>query len=356
MPAGKPATPLCDQFGFDADWREAQLSLVGLDEFGRDDVRLLHDRILNRETTEAIVNRFYQQLLRHPQISELLASFDIGHLKERQIQFFTDFGIHFTEPGYFESRARVGVAHARVGVPLSLYLAAFGLLQSLVLEVVSERVESHAERRTLELLVVRLTSLDIALATEVFHGARLEVMDRSLKHLESERQSLRQQLEQDALTGASSRTSLLRELQAGIERAGKTGQPLVVIMADLDHFKDVNDTHGHLVGDKVLREVAARIKAALREFDLVGRYGGEEFVILLENTSSHTAHQVAERIRQRIAGEPIHAGQQRVNLTISQGLALRKEGEDTQTLLRRADQAMYKAKQAGRNCVAEAEV
>ena len=355
MPAGKPATPLCDQFGFDADWRDAQLSLVGLDGFSRDDVRLLHEKVLNRETTEAIVDRFYGQILRHPQISELLASFDIGHLKERQVQFFTDFGIRFRDPGYFESRARVGVAHARVGVPLSLYLAAFGLLQSLVLEEISERVESPAERRILELLAVRLTSLDIALATEVFHGARLEVMDRSLKHLESERQSLRQQLEQDALTGASSRTSLLRELQGGIERASKTGQPLVVIMADLDHFKDVNDTYGHLVGDKVLREVAARIKAALREFDLVGRYGGEEFVVLLENTSTHTANQVAERIRQRIAGEPIHVGMQGVKLTLSQGLALHRDGEDSQALLKRADQAMYKAKQAGRNCVAEAE-
>jgi len=355
MPAGKPATPLCDQFGFDADWRDAQLSLVGLDGFSRDDVRLLHEKVLNRETTEAIVDRFYGQILRHPQISELLASFDIGHLKERQVQFFTDFGTRFRDPGYFESRARVGVAHARVGVPLSLYLAAFGLLQSLVLEEVSERVESPAERRTLELLVVRLTSLDIALATEVFHGARLEVMDRSLKHLESERQSLRQQLEEDALTGASSRTSLLRELEGGIERASKTGQPLVVIMADLDHFKDVNDTYGHQVGDRVLREVAGRIKAALREFDLVGRYGGEEFVVLLENTSSHTANQVAERIRQRIAGEPIHVGTQGVKLTLSQGLALRRDGEDSQALLKRADQAMYKAKQAGRNCVAEAE-
>ncbi len=353
MTAGKPATPLCDQFGFDADWRDAQLSLVGLDDFSRDDVRLLHDKVLNRETTEAIVDRFYQQILQHPQIGLLLSSFDIGHLKERQVQFFTDFGVRFSEAGYFESRARVGVAHARVGVPLSLYLASFGLLQSLVLEAVQERVESPQERLTLGLLAVRLTSLDIALATEVFHGARLEVMDRSLKHLESERRSLREQLEQDALTGASSRTSLLRELQMGIERSGKTGQPLVVIMADLDHFKVVNDTHGHLVGDKVLREVAARIKAALREFDLVGRYGGEEFVIILENTSSHTANQVAERIRQRIGGEPIHVGAQSVNITLSQGLALRRDGEDSQVLLRRADQAMYKAKQAGRNCVAE---
>lgn len=354
MPAGKPATPLCDQFGFDARWREAHLALVGLDDFSRDHVRLLHDKVLTRDATAQIIDRFYEQVLRHETIAELLSSFDVGHLKQRQIQFFTDFGVRYKEAEYIESRARVGVAHARVGVPLSLYLASFGLLQSLLLDAVLKSVEDDDDRQTLTRLVTRLISLDIALATEVFHRARLEAADRSLKHLEKEQQNLRQQLEQDALTGVSSRTSMLRELKLSIARARKTGQPLVVIMADLDRFKTVNDTHGHLVGDKVLKEVAARIKAALREFDLVGRYGGEEFVILLENTSSHTANQVAERIRQRIASEPIQLGALSLEITISQGLALRKESDDSNSLLKRADQAMYEAKKAGRNCVIDA--
>lgn len=354
MPAGKPATPLCDQFGFDAAWREAHLALVGLDDFNRDHVRHLHERVLTRDTTAQIVDRFYDQILRHEPIAQLLSSFDIGHLKERQILFFTDFGVRFRDAEYFESRARVGVAHARVGVPLSLYLAAFGLLQSLVLDALLERVEDANERQLLSQLVTRLTSLDIALATEVFYRARLQETDRSLRHLEQEQQSLRQQLDQDALTGVSSRTSLLRELKDSIARARKTGQPLVVIMADLDHFKSVNDDHGHLIGDKVLREVAARIKAALREFDIVGRYGGEEFVVLLENTSSHTARQIAERIRQRIGGEPIQLGALSLRLTVSQGLALRTERDDTQSLLQRADEAMYGAKQAGRDCIVDA--
>jgi diguanylate cyclase (GGDEF)-like protein len=354
MPAGNRPTPLCDQFGFDAQWREAHLTLVGLHEFNRDQVRMLHERVLTRETTEGIVERFYQQILQHHQIADLLGSFDIGHLKERQIHFFNDFGVRCRDAEYFESRARVGVAHARVGVPLSLYLASFGLLQGLILEAILKEVEHYDDRQLLSQLVTRLISLDIALATEVFHRASLQEMGRSLKHLEQEQQVLRRQLEQDALTGVSSRTSLLRELDDSIARAAKTGQPLVVIMADLDKFKDVNDTHGHLVGDKVLKEVAARIKAALREFDMVGRYGGEEFVILLENTSAHTAHQVAERIRQRISSEPVQLGPLALHLTISQGLALRRESDDSQSLLKRSDEAMYKAKQAGRDCVADA--
>lgn len=353
MPAGKPATPLCKQFGFDAGWREAQLALIGLGGFNRDHVRLLHDRVLDRDTAAAVIERFYAQLLQHAQVADLLSSFDIGHLRERQVQFLAEFGVWFKDAEYFESRAALGVTHARVGVPLSLLLPAFGLLQSLILQVVLERMDGRGERSLLTELVVKLTSLDIALSTEVYHRARIQDMDRSLKNLEHQQQDLRQQLEQDALTGVSSRTSLLRELRLAIGRAAKTGQPLVVVMADLDHFKAINDQHGHLVGDRVLKDVAARIKSALREFDLVGRYGGEEFVVLLENTSLHTANQVAERIRRRIAAGPVHLGSANVDVTVSQGLALCRQNDDVPSLLKRADQAMYRAKSAGRDCVVE---
>lgn len=353
MQAAKSATPLCDQFAFDIDWRIAQLSLIGLHEFTRDQVRLLHERVLDRETSALIVDRFYSQLDRHGPARELLSSFDVAHLRERQINVLEGFGDWFQDATYFESRARLGVTHARVGLPLSLYVASVGLMQSLILEVVLERLDSREQRRMLTELVVKLSSLDVSLATEVYHRARMDGLDRSLKSLERQREQLRQQLEQDSLTEVSSRTSLLREMAGAMERAAKTGQPLVVTMVDLDHFKVVNDEHGHLIGDRVLKEVAARIKSALRNFDLVGRYGGEEFVVLLENTSLHTARQVAERIRRRIADEPVEVQGVAVNMSLSQGLALYVEGDDVQSLLSHADQAMYRAKAAGRNCVVE---
>jgi len=349
-----PETPLCEQFGFDAEWRQAQLLLVDLEGCDGDQVKQLHEQVLVHEVVEQIVDRFYAQLQRHAQAAELLSSFDLGHLKERQIAYFREFGVNCKEAEYFESRARVGIAHARVGVPLSLYLSAFGLLQALVLGAIGERVGDEAGRQALGGLVMRLTTLDIALATEVYHRVQIQDLDRSVRHLEHQQNVLRKQLEQDALTGVSSRTSLLHEMQDALGRAAKTGQPLCLLLADLDHFKVVNDSHGHLVGDQVLKEVAARIRAALRQFDVVGRFGGEEFVILLENTSQHTAQQIAERIRQRIAAEPIRVAGQNLQLTISQGLTVRRDGDDAHTLLQHADAAMYEAKQRGRNCVAEA--
>ncbi|MGD8936890.1 MAG: hypothetical protein PVF07_10445, partial [Thiogranum sp.] len=104
MPAGKTATPLCDQFGFDAGWREAQLDLIGLQRFSRDQVRLLHERILGNDSATAIIDRFYQQLMQHGQAADLLSSFDVGHLRERQIEFLASFGRWFKDVEYFESR------------------------------------------------------------------------------------------------------------------------------------------------------------------------------------------------------------------------------------------------------------
>jgi len=355
MPAGKPATPLCEQFGFDADWRTAQLTLIGLMDESRELVRQLHQQVLTPAVTREMVDRFYTQLVSDSRAGELLSSFDSERLKQKQISYLASFGVDFKSAEYFETRAQVGVAHARVGVPLSLYLSAFGVLQTLVLEAISNQVSEDPNWRYVSRLVLKLTTLDIALATEVYHRAQIQDLDRSVRHLERQQKLLRQQLEQDALTGVSSRTSLLHELEEVLKRAAKTGQPLCLIMADLDHFKVINDAHGHLTGDQVLKEVAARIKAALREFDLVGRYGGEEFVVLLENTSHHTAQQIAERIRTRIGSEPIRIAGKSLDLTVSQGLAVRREGDNAHSLLHRADQAMYKAKANGRNCVAEEE-
>ena len=154
MSAGKPDTPLCEQFGFNAEWREAQLTLIGLDGSMREHVRLLQDKVLTRDATSRIVDQFYAQLALNPQASGILSSFDLGHLKERQIEYFEQFGVRFEEAGYFESRARVGVAHARVGVPLSLYLESFGMLQCLILEEILSLDAEGAQREVLMRLVL----------------------------------------------------------------------------------------------------------------------------------------------------------------------------------------------------------
>jgi diguanylate cyclase (GGDEF)-like protein len=125
------------------------------------------------------------------------------------------------------------------------------------------------------------------------------------------------------------------------------------MMLDLDHFKRINDEYGHLIGDQVLQEFAKRCECSVREVDLVGRYGGEELMILLPETDRKTALQVAERLRTTIASTPIQVFGKEISVTVSIGVTTQDENTtDLETLIARADQALYIAKHKGRNRVA----
>jgi len=160
----------------------------------------------------------------------------------------------------------------------------------------------------------------------------------------------------DGLTGVLVRRTFLERFREEVERALARSAPMVFLMVDLDHFKQVNDTYGHLVGDVVLREIAALIRGSVREMDLVGRVGGEEFGVVLPEAGMDLGTQIAERIRRTIEAAPIRAYDEEIHITVSVGVALcpgqaRNPGE----LIEKADQAMYQAKGMGRNRTVSAE-
>jgi two-component system cell cycle response regulator len=163
----------------------------------------------------------------------------------------------------------------------------------------------------------------------------------------------------DSLTGLFNRRYLSAHLPRLLERGISNHKPVAALLFDIDRFKVVNDSYGHPVGDEVLREVAARASRNLRNFDLVARLGGEEFVVIMPDTDLSSAMMVAGRLRRRIADEPfnISAGIGQITVTISVGVAVAQpaavgeKGESGDSLLRRADHALYKAKNAGRNRV-----
>ena len=161
----------------------------------------------------------------------------------------------------------------------------------------------------------------------------------------------------DALTGVHNRRYFDRRLTEEVERVQRNGQPLSCLFLDVDHFKRINDTYGHQVGDRVLQEVAGRIKAQLRLSDALGRYGGEEFAALLVQTDTDTAWDIAERIRASIADEPfLLGGEHQIAVTLSVGLSTMTPDtlqsvttEAAEQLVAQADAAVYRAKQGGRN-------
>lgn len=155
----------------------------------------------------------------------------------------------------------------------------------------------------------------------------------------------------DSLTGGWNRVAILETLRTEVARAQRQGTALSIIMADLDHFKQVNDTYGHLAGDEVLRETARRMQICVRPYDVVGRYGGEEFLIVIPQCDFSVAPSRAEELRAAIASTPMDTSKGAVPVTVSLGVAIGGGAipVDEESLLRNADEALYQAKHAGRN-------
>jgi len=180
---------------------------------------------------------------------------------------------------------------------------------------------------------------------------------RRILDLQSElmaaREGLRIQATQDSLTGVWNRRVVLEALQDEVVRAVRQRVPLGLILADLDHFKSINDAHGHAAGDTVLREAASRMVAALRPYDRLGRYGGEEFLIVAPGCSLDDVVGVAERLRLALLAEPVPTRSGPVEISASFGVISTAQSShvDAEALIQAADDAMYQAKASGRNCV-----
>jgi len=156
----------------------------------------------------------------------------------------------------------------------------------------------------------------------------------------------------DLLTGLPNRRSALEQLEQAWRAASRSGQPITVMVIDIDHFKSINDTYGHAVGDLVLREAAAVLRASARREDSVCRFGGEEFLVICPNTDLDAAWQSAERLRANLSARRIAIGNTTRTLTVSIGVAAREPATgDIDALISSADQALYAAKKAGRNKV-----
>jgi len=181
--------------------------------------------------------------------------------------------------------------------------------------------------------------------------AQLEVEKQDLM---TARASLEFQAAHDSLTGLWSRGAILDQLARELDRANREHSTLSIVVGDLDHFKSVNDNHGHLCGDFVLREAAHRLQSLMRGYDAVGRYGGEEFLILLPGYDALKSPARAQELVDAIASRPIDFSGQSIHITSSFGVALTKPWLDLLSmdeLIRRADQALYRAKHMGRNRV-----
>jgi two-component system, cell cycle response regulator len=187
--------------------------------------------------------------------------------------------------------------------------------------------------------------------------ARVRTQTRRTRYVEILRERVDRGLELsviDQLTGLYNRRYMTNQLQQYMHRAVMGGKPLSIVMLDIDHFKPINDTHGHQAGDEVLQELADRLRHNIRPMDVACRPGGEEFLVILPETPGELACAAAERIRRAIAADPFNAlsDTKQISVTVSAGVSSLQGADDTMAdLLARADSALYQAKSAGRNRV-----
>jgi diguanylate cyclase (GGDEF)-like protein len=343
---------LCQKYEFDSAGRKTRLDLIRLSSADEIILLKLHSTVI-KPASGFLVNNFYEYLLSHDSMKKFLHNDTlISLLKKTQHDYILTIGINFTSEEYFESRLRIGLAHANIGLPLSLFQCSYSILQ----EMISEKIQlcesiSAKEKLSFQKYMMRITTLDKTLAMESYFNLNIETLENSINALREKSAFLKSEVDFDSLTKVHSRKKIMGYLSNELPNYQENNISLAVAVADLDNFKKVNDLYGHQAGDVVLKHTAARIQGSVRDIDLVGRFGGEEFLILLPGIDIEKAKIITERIRITVAEAPITYNDIKINITISLGVTIAKSNDDINSLFSRADNLMYDAKHKGRNCV-----
>ena len=226
-----------------------------------------------------------------------------------------------------------------------LFVLVYFLARSLVAPIIRlKRTIAQVEAGDLD------AQADVRSADEV--GQLAQAFNRMTQALKQSEELLKRLATQDDLTGLLNRRALTEEAIRERHRASRSGEPIAVAMLDLDHFKDINDMHGHSAGDAVLKQFASRLKRQLRRTDFISRIGGEEFVVLLPNTGRETAHQLLEKLLEFMNAQAIELENgAMLEIRFSAGVVLWSSEFGFEEILHQADKKLYQAKQQGRNRV-----
>lgn len=250
------------------------------------------------------------------------------------------------------------IADGAEGTARSQYAADLALLQASargpLLDALEQVVTIHqsvSEERTERLVLIQ--RLLIAVVVITLQIEAVFIFRPMVRDISGYVRQLLDLADRDYLTGVANRRAFTDRARTEIQRSRRHKRPLSILLIDADHFKRINDVHGHLVGDAVLVALAKTLEAGARREDIIGRIGGEEFALLLPETALPQARELAERLRRAMAGYPIHAHGKSIEVTVSIGMASvpLDVGDPLTAALGTADSMLYKAKEAGRNCV-----
>lgn len=344
--------PLCQQMRIDEQEVHARRDFLAFSDSDRQHLDDIHQAIA--EDASGIIDEFYACLLQFLPIAEFLADPHLrSHLKETQRQYLLTLGQASDGLDYFEDRLRIGVAHERVGLEQKWYLGAYSILFGIIAQRLARRHAAQPNTLVERLVTLqKILTFDAILAVETYYYATTSRLEGLLQQLNETQKSLEELARLDGLTRINNRMFLMECLEKEVQRSLRFRRPFTLLFLDVDHFKNINDQFGHSVGDSVLKEVVQTVRCAIRPVDLIGRFGGEEFLVGLVETDESAARQVAERIRLRVAHTPFRTAAGPVTLTVSMGVAsLAGPIARIEELIDQADHALYRAKKLGRDQV-----
>ncbi|MCF8034975.1 MAG: diguanylate cyclase [Desulfarculaceae bacterium] len=305
-------------------------------EIGEKDIALIKDFSAGlAELPPEMFDNFYEHLSRFPETREIIKdNTTIAVLKEKQMDYFRMLISGEYGWDYLMSRLAVGWRHTELGIVPLWYIGAY----SKYLEGLKMVVEAHSgnPEEVFE-SISKVAMLDMIVTLEAYHYGKYRLQEE-----------LKKAVVTDDLTGVFNRRKFDEVMGFEMERSRRHKTPLTMIMLDIDHFKLVNDTFGHHVGDIVLHELAEIVGKMMRKGDYLIRYGGEEFVAFLPDTSLEAGVGAAERIRRKVAD---HGFDQAGRVTVSLGVASVEPHDTRDRFLERVDAKLYEAKEGGRNRV-----
>jgi len=330
---------------------------LGYFQIGPDDadaIREIHEII--DPMIDEIVSIFYAQIGNFNNLNRIISQHSSPEkLKKTFRRFVLEMGINIDTAAYAESRLKVGVVHAHIGLNPHWYLGAYSNLQGILSDIIMEACGNNHERcRQLNGILSRIIMFESALGIDAYHLNTVRKLSDSLDQAKKLEKILQVSARTDGLTGVLNKKAFLEELQLELDRSRRYSHPMALLFIDFDHFKMLNDTHGHQLGDTVLQRSVQTILKTIRTSDIIGRYGGEEFVIALVECTAEDAYSTAERIRRNIAGNVIQKRRTGVVIPVTVSIGLHvptPQQRKAATVLRYADRALYVAKNGGRNRV-----
>tara|TARA_R110000787_G_scaffold82711_5_gene178687 strand:- start:1042 stop:2229 length:1188 start_codon:yes stop_codon:yes gene_type:complete len=321
-------------------------SLLG---FGDDDVEaLIEVKSLIEQHIEELVSEFYARQTSTPEIAALIGDADtLSRLQLAQRRYVLDLfeGRYGLE--YVNNRLRIGLVHKRIGVEPKLYLSAVHLISSLLVDTITLRAEHKSQAEAAIRALFKLISFDVTLIFETYIQGMVSEVEVARKKTEEYAQALQativdrtNQLRTDALTGLTARRYLDEGLARILQSARRRSEPVTIVFIDVNGFKKINDSFGHVHGDEVLKGVGLALREVARSEDICSRYGGDEFCVVLSNSTRADAEKnYCQRVHDLIA-------QRMPGVSVSMGVAQTGPQEflDIPNLFKTADERMYQEK------------